>query len=103
MTPEEARELLVEGINYAAYRETESSLHDDSDKNRLFGSEHYKSGRVIVTSSPWAKGDFEEKTAILLRWACELNRSVPAFEEAQRLLQNENSLIGSIIRRAQGT
>ena len=100
MTPDEARELLVEGINYATYRETESSLHD-SDKNRLFGSEHYKSGRVIVRSSPW--GDGEEKMAILLRWACELNRSVPAFEEAQRLLQNENSLIGSIIRRAQGT
>ncbi len=39
MTPDEAREPLVEGINRAAYRETESSLHD-SDKNRLFGSEH---------------------------------------------------------------
>ena len=102
MTPDEARELIVEGIDYAAYRETESSLHD-SDKNRLFGSEHYKSGRVIVRSSRWAEGDFEEKMAILLRWASELNRSVPAFEEAQRLLQNENSLIGSIIRRAQWT
>jgi hypothetical protein len=101
MTLDEAREVIVEGINYAAYRETESSLHD-SDKNRLFGAEHYKSGRVIVRSSPWAEGDFEEKMAILLRWACELNRSVPAFEEAQRLLQNENSLIGSIIRRSQG-
>jgi hypothetical protein len=101
MTADEARELLVEGINYAAYRETESSLHD-SDKNRLFGSEHYESGRVIVTSSPWAEGDFEEKMTILLRRACELNRSVPAFAEAQRLLQNESSLIGSIVRRAQG-
>ncbi len=36
MTPDEARELIVDGINYAAYKETESSLHD-SDKNRLFG------------------------------------------------------------------
>jgi len=102
MTPDEARELIVEGIDYAAYRETESSLHD-SDKNRLFGSEHYKSGRGIVRSSRRAEGDFEEKMALLLRWASGLNRSVPAFEEAQRLLQNENSLIGSIIRRAQWT
>jgi hypothetical protein len=37
MTLEEARLLNVEGINYAGYKETESSLYD-SDKNRLFGS-----------------------------------------------------------------
>ncbi len=94
-----ARELIVEGINYAGYRETESSRYD-SDKNRLFGSEHYKSDRVTVRSSPWAEGNFAEKMAMLLRWAGELNRSVPAFQEAQRLLENENSLIGSTIRRA---
>jgi hypothetical protein len=98
MTPDEARELLVEGINYAAYRETDSSLHD-SDKNRLFGSEHYKSGRVVVTPSPWAGDDFEEKMAMLLRLARALNRSVPAFQEAQRLLEDENSIVGRVIRR----
>jgi hypothetical protein len=53
MTVEEARLLIVEGINYAAYKETESSLYD-SDKNRLFGSEHYKSGLHIVKRSSWA-------------------------------------------------
>ena len=100
MTPDEARELVVEGINYAAYRETDSSLHD-SDKNRLFGSEHYQSGRVVVSPSPWAGDDFEEKMAILLRYAGALNRSVPTFEEAQRLLENENSIVGRVIRRAQ--
>jgi hypothetical protein len=100
MTPDEARELIVEGINYAAYRETDVSLHD-SDKNRLFGSEHYKSGRVVVSPSPWADGDFEEKMAMLLRYARTLNRSVPAFEEAQRLLENENSIVGRVIRRTQ--
>jgi len=47
--------LIVEGINFAAYRETDSSLYD-SDKNRLFGSEHYKSGRHIVKPSPWHAG-----------------------------------------------
>jgi hypothetical protein len=80
VTVEEARVLIVEGINYAAYKETDSSLHD-SDKNRLLGSEHYESGRIIIKPSPWAEGDFEEKMATLLRWANTLNRSVPAFTE----------------------
>jgi hypothetical protein len=57
-----ARLLIVEGINYASYKETDSSLYD-SDKNRLFGSEHYNSGRHIVKPSPWAEGDTE-------KWQC---------------------------------
>lgn len=99
MTADEARELIIDGINYAAYRETDSSLHD-SDKNRLFGSEHYKSDRSITQPSPWAEGDFEEKMAMLLRWANALNRSVPAFQDAQNLLEGEDSVIGHVIRRA---
>jgi len=99
MTADEARELIVEGINYAAYRETDSSLHD-SDKNRLWGSEHYKSGRIVARPSPWAEGNFEEKMTALLRWANTLNRSVPAFEEAQRILGGEDSIIGRVVRRA---
>jgi len=31
MTSEEARLLIIDGINYAAYKETDSSLYD-SDK-----------------------------------------------------------------------
>ncbi len=99
MTSDEARQLVIDGINYAAYRETDSSLHD-SDKNLLFGSEHYRSGRPIVKPSPWAEGDFEEKMAMLLVWANVLNRSVPAFTDAQRLLEGEESVIGRVIRRA---
>ncbi len=99
MTSDEARQQIIEGINYAAYRETDSSLHD-SDKNRLFGSERYKSGRIIAKPSPWAEGNFEDKMAMLLRWANALNRSVPAFGEAQSLLEREDSLIGRIIRLA---
>ena len=99
MTLDEARQLVIEGINYAAYRETDSSLHD-SDKNRLFGSEHYKSGRLVYEPSPWAKGDFEEKMATLLVWADMLNRSVPASKEAQRLLEGEDSVVGRVIRSA---
>jgi hypothetical protein len=98
MTPDEARHLIIEGMNYAAYRETGSSLHD-ADKNRLFGADHYKSDRMIVKPSPWAEGDFEEKMSTLLRWANILNRSVPAFQEAQTLLEDENSVLGQVIRR----
>ena len=99
MTPDEARQLVIDGINYAAYHETDFSLHD-SDKNRLFGSEHYKSGRPVYEPSPWAEGDFEAKMAMLLVWATLLNRSVPTFTEAQKLLEGEDSVLGRIIRSA---
>ena len=98
MTNDEARHLIIEHINYAAYRETDSSLHD-SDKNRLFGSERYDSGRYVARPSPWAEGDFEEKMATLLRWANMLNRSAGEFSEAQKLLEDDDSIIGRVIRR----
>jgi len=50
--------------------------------------------------TPWAEGDFEEKMAMLLVWANILNRSVPAFAEAQRLLEPEDSVLGRVIRNA---
>jgi hypothetical protein len=99
MTPNEARQMVIEGINYAAYHETDYSLYD-SDKNRLFGSEHYNSGRFVCEPSPWAEGNFEEKMAMLLVWANVLNRAVPAFIEAQRLLEAEDSILGRVIRNA---
>jgi hypothetical protein len=97
MTAEEARQIIVEGINYAAYKETDTSLYD-SDKNRLFGSDHYNSGRHIVKPSPWSEGNFEEKMAMLLRWANTLNASVPTFAQAQSLLETEGSVLGRVIR-----
>jgi amino acid transporter len=100
MTSEEARQIVVDGIDYAAYREADSSLHD-SDKNRLFGSERFSSGRVVVKPSPWAEGDFEGKIAVLLRWANALNSSNPDFAEAQSLLEGEDSVIGRVIRLSQ--
>jgi hypothetical protein len=39
MTLDEARQLVIDGINYASYRETDFSLQD-SDKNRILGPEH---------------------------------------------------------------
>jgi len=99
MTLEEARLLIVEGINYVAYKETDSSLHD-SDKNRILGYEHYKSGRHISKPSPSNERDFEEKMATLLRWANTLNRSDLNFAKAMNLLEGENPLLGRVIRRA---
>jgi hypothetical protein len=99
MKLDEARQLVIDGINYAAYHESDFSFHD-SDKNRLFGSEHFKSGRPVYEPSPWAEGDFEEKMAMLLVWANVLNRSVQAFTEAQRLLEGEDSVVGRVIRSA---
>lgn len=99
MTADEARHLIIEGLNYAAYRETDSSLYD-SDKNRLFGSERYNSGRAVARPSPWSEGDFEVKMATLLRWARALNRSTPAFEECREDSSSEDSIMGHIIRRS---
>jgi len=99
MTMDEARHAIIEGINYAAYKETDSSLYD-SDKNRLWGSEHYNSDRWLVKPSPWADDNFEQKMADLLGMANALNRSVPSFAAAQKLLENEDSLLGRVIRRA---
>jgi hypothetical protein len=99
VTNDEARKILIEAIDYAAYRETESSLYD-SDKNRLYGSEYYNSGRIVERPSPWAEGNFEKKMATLLRWATTLNASSPKFTEAQSLLRSENSVMGRVIRRA---
>ena len=55
-------------------------------------------GREVVKPGPWAEGDFEEKMAMLLRWANALNRSDPAFAQAQSLLEAEESSVGRVIR-----
>ncbi len=98
MTLDEARERVIDGLNYAAYHETDYSLYD-ADKNRLFGSSHYNSGHSVAQPSPWPKRDFEEKMATLLIWANVLNRADPKFSEAQQLIENEDSALGRIIRR----
>jgi hypothetical protein len=100
MTEVEAKELLIGGMDYAAYRETENSLWN-SDKNTLFGGRHYESGRVTVQPSVWGEGEqFEEKMAELLRWAVRLGSSKGSYEEAIRLLLSGDHYINRIIRRA---
>jgi hypothetical protein len=99
MTREEALVLLIDGMNYAAYKETGSSLHD-SDMNRLFGSENCVSGRPVYEPSPWMGEDFEQKMATLLGWASVLNHWVPEFRNAKQLLEDEDSPMGRVIRYA---
>jgi hypothetical protein len=65
LTPDKAREQIIRSIEYAAYREADSGLHD-THKNRLFGSAHYHSGRFIATLSLWPNADFEAKMVTLL-------------------------------------
>ena len=100
MTDDEAKELLIDGMNYAAYRETNHSLWD-SDKNKLFGSEHYASGRAVVQPSVWGEGEaFEEKMADLLKWALRLGSSKGSYHEAIRTLMADEHYLNRIIRRA---
>jgi hypothetical protein len=55
----------------------------------------------VYNPSAWAEADFEEKMATLLVWANMLNRSSAEFAAAQALLEQEQSTLGRIIRRAQ--
>src|SRR5262249_42706574 len=102
MTPDEAREVIISGMDYAAYKETDCSLYD-SDKNRLFGSEHDNSGRPVYEPSPWAEGNVEGKMASLLALAAILNASTPKFSEAESLIESEDSFLGRTIRRVKSS
>jgi|SRR6266516_1361691 len=99
MTTDEARELIIDGINYAAYRETDSSLHD-SDKNRLFGSEHYKSDRP---SPSLVHG---QKATSKRRWLCysagPTRLTVPflRFRMHKAFSNARIRFLGHVIRRA---
>ena len=54
MTITEAKELLIDGMNYAAYKETEHSLWL-TDKDRLFGEPHYHDDRRVFSPSVWVR------------------------------------------------
>ncbi len=97
MSEDEAKEIVIEAMNYAAYRETDHSLFD-SDKNRLFGSEHYTSGRPIAYPSPWEGSEFERKMMDLLRRGSELDKRNAELKDALALLSAGDSYLGSLIR-----
>jgi hypothetical protein len=102
MTVTEAKELLISGMNYAAYREADSSLFV-SDRNRLFGADHYKLEPNTVPNdkpSPWGEGElFETKMAQLLEWALKIGNEADKYGQAIRLLSLGDHYLNRIIAR----
>lgn len=99
MTTVEAKELLINGINYIAYRETPHSLWP-SDRNTLFGEEHYPP-RPIVSESVWGNdGQFESKMAELLRLAVHVGTTQGSYQEAIAILRDSDGPLGRVIRKA---
>jgi hypothetical protein len=97
MTVNEAKELLISGMNYAAYKETERSLFVD-DMNRLFGEPHYPphsnpSGRSVSSNDDW-----EQRMAQLLEWAVKLGSRSADYDEAIQTLLAGDHYINRIIR-----
>ena len=86
MTVTEAKERLISLMDYIAYREIGTSLYD-SDKNRLFGEEHYNSGRPVYSPSPWAGEEFESKMSQLLKAARCYKSTGDQYREAIRHLR----------------
>jgi len=103
VTEVQAKELIIDGMNYAAYKETDRSLFVE-DKNRLFGAEHFAlephafdDGRP----SPWGTGEqFESRMADLLRWAVALGSSQGDYQEAFAVLKRGDHYLNRIISKA---
>jgi hypothetical protein len=99
VTDVEAKELLIGGMNYAAYHETDHSLWP-ADKNTLFGEPHYEVG-PRDGQSVWGTGEvFESKMADVLRWAIHLGTTSGDYSEAIHQLMSGEHYINRIIKRA---
>ena len=85
-------------MDYMAYRENGTSLYD-SDKNRLFGSEHYNSGPSVYSPSPWEGKDFERKMAELLQMAMITPSTREQYKQAIRTVLGRNLVLNRIILR----
>ena len=96
VTLTEAKETLISAMDYMAYREIGTSLYD-SDKNRLFGAEHYNSGRPVYSQSPWEGEEFEKKMAELLGWALRIPASRAKYEKAIRTVLGTDVVLNKII------
>jgi hypothetical protein len=96
VTLTEAKEILISAMDYMAYREIGMSLYD-GDKNRLFGGEHFNSGRPVYSPSPWEGEDFEKKMAELLGWAMRIPASRPKYKEAIRTVHGTDVVLNKII------
>jgi hypothetical protein len=99
MTEVEAKELLIDLINYAAYRETLHSLWP-TDMNRLYGTKHYPEDRPDESPSVWEGEQFESKMAELLKWGVSLGSAKGDWRVAVRALRGGNHYLNRIIQRA---
>jgi hypothetical protein len=100
MTVTEAKELLIDGMNYAAYKETDHSLWA-TDKDRLFGEPHYHEDSPAFSPSVWGDGEeFETKMAQLLKWALQLGSAKGDYREAIRTLRGGDHYLNRIVERA---
>ncbi len=100
MTETEAKELLIDLINYAAYRETPHSLWP-SDMNTLFGDKHYPDDRPLESKSVWGDGEeFESKMAELLGWGVRFGSAKGDWRIAVRTLRGGQHYLNRIIQRA---
>ena len=98
MTVAEAKEILISAMDYMAYHEAGTSLYD-SDKNRLFGADHYDSGWPVYSPSPWESKDFEKKMAELLQMAMSIPSTRAKYKQAIRTLLGRNLVLNRIILR----
>jgi hypothetical protein len=102
MTETQAKEILIDLINYMAYKETDRSLFT-VDKNRLFGESHYCIDPAIASHapSPWGEGEvFEQKMAQLLQWGSRSGCNKASLDEAIKTLQCGDHYLNRIIRKA---
>jgi hypothetical protein len=100
MTELEAKELLIGGINYGAYKETDHSLWP-SDMNELFGRSHYPEDRPVFAPSVWGQGEeFEQHMVKLLKWAVELGTSKGDYAAAIEIMRASDGCLGRVIRKS---
>ena len=105
MTEREAREIIISRMNYMAYSEYGCSLYA-SDKNRLYGAEHYQLEPNSVPneeSSAWAPGGRLEPMLpdlVLAAWISAPSEEKRTFEIAMSVVQLNRDSLGGIVRRA---
>jgi hypothetical protein len=99
MTTAEAKALIIDGINYMAYRETAHSLWP-SAMNTWFGEDHYPP-RPVFSASVWGDGsEFEQRMADLLRCAVRAGTTKGNDQEALAILKDSDGSLGRVIRKA---
>jgi hypothetical protein len=101
MSDVRAKEIIISAMNRVAYTEFGTSLYT-SDRNRLFGSEHFVPEPYTAPPdrpSPWQGEGSEEKLAEVLALAsCFKDQE---FDQAIKTLLAGDHDLNKLIRRAQ--